>query len=134
MDHPAFKYDLVPYTRGHGVEVGGGRLYKHFKAPFEGMRDLDFVFVPDGPAHDYAQALKVGGHLVSVRDGTLRVQVKRESGLADVVESRPPKSACVVRYGGFGDSIHAANLFPELKRQGYHVTVNTLPRGYEILK
>lgn len=49
-------------------------------------------------------------------------------------KTRPKKSACVVRYGGFGDQIQAANVFPGLKRQGFHVTVMTTPRGYDIIK
>lgn len=44
------------------------------------------------------------------------------------------KTACVVRYGGFGDMIQAANLFPALKRAGYHVTVMTTPKGRDILE
>lgn len=44
------------------------------------------------------------------------------------------KKVCVVRYGGFGDQIQAANLLPELKRQGYHVTFMTTPKGQDILK
>ena len=44
------------------------------------------------------------------------------------------KSACVVRYGGFGDMIQAANILPMLKRQGYRVTVMTTPKGQDILR
>lgn len=44
------------------------------------------------------------------------------------------KTACVVRYGGFGDMLQAANILPELKRQGFHVTFMTTPKGQEILK
>lgn len=50
------------------------------------------------------------------------------------IEPRPQKSACVVRYGGFGDSIQASNILPELKRQDYHVTFMTTPGGQNILK
>lgn len=46
---------------------------------------------------------------------------------------RPKKKACVVRYGGFGDMLQAACLFPELKRQGYHLTVMTTPRGHGVI-
>lgn len=49
-------------------------------------------------------------------------------------EPLPKKTACVVRYGGFGDMIQTANILPELKRQGYHVTVMTTPNGEEILR
>lgn len=44
------------------------------------------------------------------------------------------KTACVVRYGGFGDMIQAANILPMLKRQGYRVTVMTTPKGQDILR
>lgn len=47
---------------------------------------------------------------------------------------RPEKTACVVRYGGFGDMLQAANILPELKRQGYHVTVMTTPKGKDIIE
>lgn len=46
---------------------------------------------------------------------------------------RPAKTACVVRHGGFGDQLQAASLFPELKRQGYHLTFLTTPKGRDIL-
>ena len=65
----------------------------------------------------------------------LVVYRKRDDGLQLVtLPQRPEKSACVVRYGGFGDSIQASNILPELKRQGYHVTFMTTPRGHEILR
>lgn len=48
--------------------------------------------------------------------------------------AKPAKTACVVRYGGFGDMIQAANVFPALKREGYHVTVMTTPKGQDILR
>jgi len=44
------------------------------------------------------------------------------------------KTACVVRYGGFGDMIMAASLFPILKELGYQVVVNTTERGADLLK
>lgn len=50
------------------------------------------------------------------------------------VRQRPAKTACVVRHGGFGDQIQAACLFPELKRQGYHITVLTTTKGRSVLE
>jgi ADP-heptose:LPS heptosyltransferase/SAM-dependent methyltransferase len=47
---------------------------------------------------------------------------------------KPAKTACVVRYGGFGDMIQASGILPALKREGYHVTVMTTPKGQEILQ
>jgi len=44
------------------------------------------------------------------------------------------KTACVVRYGGFGDMLQAAGVLPELQRQGYHVTVMTTPRGKSVIE
>lgn len=46
---------------------------------------------------------------------------------------RPAKTACVVRYGGFGDQIQASNILPALKREGYHVTFMTTPKGQDVL-
>jgi len=48
--------------------------------------------------------------------------------------SRPvTKTACVVRFGGFGDMLQAAAIFPRLREQGYHVTVMTTPKGRDII-
>lgn len=48
--------------------------------------------------------------------------------------ARQRKRVCVVRYGGFGDMLQAANVLPALKRQGFHVTVMTTPKGKEVIK
>ena len=49
--------------------------------------------------------------------------------------TKPPRSVCVVRYaGGIGDMIQASGILPELKRQGYHVTLMTTPRGQDLLR
>lgn len=47
---------------------------------------------------------------------------------------KPLKTACVVRFGGFGDMIQASCLFPQLKAQGYEVTVMTTDKGKNMLK
>ena len=49
-------------------------------------------------------------------------------------EPKPAKTACVVRYGAFGDAIQTASVLPLLKAQGYHVTVYTTAVGHEVLK
>ena len=138
QDHPAlkFKYDIVQYTRGNGVELGGGQLYPHFKSPFDGMANLDFVVSLNCEDPDESQdLLKEGGYLVCVVDGELIVFQKSASDLVDIdTTAKLGKTVCVCRYGGFGDSIQASNILPELKRQGYHVTFMTTPRGHEILK
>lgn len=47
---------------------------------------------------------------------------------------KPEKKAMVIRYGGIGDMIQSSSILPELKKQGYHITFNTTPNGYEVLK
>jgi predicted SAM-dependent methyltransferase len=65
----------------------------------------------------------------------LQVYQKRDDRTVMVAQDgRPKKTACVVRYGGFGDMIQTAAILPELKRQGYHITVMTTPKGQDILK
>ena len=49
-------------------------------------------------------------------------------------EPRPAKTAAVVRYGAWGDSLQAASIFPELKKQGYHVTLYSTPRAFEVIR
>ncbi len=138
-DHPAqaHKYHIVQFTRGNGIELGGGQLYPHFKPQPEccEANTLDFVFAVGETGEGFATFIKAGGHLVSAIGDTLRIQVKSDHGdLLDVDTSFPEKTVCVVRYGGFGDSIQASNILPELKRQGFHVVFMTTPRGQEILK
>ncbi len=50
-------------------------------------------------------------------------------------DSQPQKkTACVCRFGGFGDMLQASLVFPRLKEQGYHVTVMTTPKGRDIIR
>lgn len=44
------------------------------------------------------------------------------------------KTCGIVRYGGFGDMLQMSCLLPGLKRQGYHISVITTPRGHDIIK
>lgn len=50
------------------------------------------------------------------------------------LEPKPAKTVCISRFGGFGDLLQAANLLPQLKREGYHITFNTTPKGQDILR
>lgn len=47
---------------------------------------------------------------------------------------KPAKTCAVTRYGGIGDMIQTASIFPMLKAEGYHVTVFTVPMGEEIMR
>lgn len=44
------------------------------------------------------------------------------------------KTVCVCRFGGFGDMLQTALVFPRLKEQGFHVTVMTTPKGKSVLE
>lgn len=47
---------------------------------------------------------------------------------------RPEKMAAVCRYGALGDALWASSIFPQLKADGYHITVYTQEAGEEVLK
>jgi len=44
------------------------------------------------------------------------------------------KRALVIRYGAIGDAVVCASILGPLKKQGYHVTLNTQPRIEEVLR
>lgn len=46
---------------------------------------------------------------------------------------KPPKTCAVVRYGAFGDLLMTSSILPQLKAEGYHITLYTAPRGYEVV-
>tara|TARA_R110000868_G_scaffold157973_2_gene385607 strand:+ start:32 stop:1606 length:1575 start_codon:yes stop_codon:yes gene_type:complete len=48
-------------------------------------------------------------------------------------EPRPDKTACVVRYGAFGDMIQTSTVIAGLKKQGYHVTLFASPPGSDAI-
>jgi hypothetical protein len=64
----------------------------------------------------------------------LQVYRKRDDQQRLLPPPRPAKTACVVRYGGYGDQLQASGVLPELKRQGFHVTMNVDTRGEETLR
>lgn len=47
---------------------------------------------------------------------------------------RPAKTAGIVRYGAWGDSLQACSVFPGLKAQGFHITVYSTPRAWEVIQ
>lgn len=46
---------------------------------------------------------------------------------------KPEKTACVVRYGAFGDMIQTSTIYAGLKKQGYHVTTFCSPPGSDVI-
>jgi ADP-heptose:LPS heptosyltransferase len=102
---------------------------------------------------EWIRVLKNGGHLCVEGDVTevMRsvgctwdllvnkdgLQVYKKGGPGFRESWKKPisdKRALVIRYGGFGDMLQAASIFPALKKQGYHITVNTYERGKDLLK
>lgn len=63
-----------------------------------------------------------------------QVYRKLENGSPSRTVKRPDKSVLVCRFGGCGDMLQTASIFPQLKAQGYSVTVMTTPRGQEVIK
>lgn len=106
--------------------------HKHDFIPDDIVAAMTYVAINDGTGFDIARN--------EVRDaGTeysfLLVLKKTEHSFTrSYTKEREHKTACVVRYGGFGDMLQAANILPELKRQGYRVTFMTTPKGQDILR
>lgn len=50
------------------------------------------------------------------------------------IERAARRNACIVRYGGIGDMVQSASVFAQVKAQGFHVTLMTTPRGYEVVQ
>jgi len=44
------------------------------------------------------------------------------------------KTACVLRWGAFGDLVIASPVFAQLKSEGYHVTANVISRGEPVIR
>lgn len=63
--------------------------------------------------------------------------VFRRTGGEKCIESwnkpKPDKTACVIRYGAFGDLMQASSVFAGLKAQGYHVTLYGTPPGSDVV-
>lgn len=47
---------------------------------------------------------------------------------------KPSKTCGIIRYGGWGDNLQMSSILPELKKQGYHITLYTTPRAWEVVK
>jgi len=62
---------------------------------------------------------------------------KEKAGWAEKVWQRNPdgkKRCLIVRFGAIGDAILASSILPGLRKQGYHITYQTTPQSYEIIK
>lgn len=97
----------------------------------------------DGPLYDeqVRQWMKDAGYwdLCVWQDtagGFLQVYKKLSSAIHRFTwnDPKPEKTCAVVRYGGAGDMIQTASLLPELKAQGYHITLFTSEGGYGVIR
>lgn len=157
------RWDLVEHTRGAGVEVATGpvKLFNHFigvrlkaeEVPADYQAEpeelpslsfikegiLDFIVLSEEMRDTVTNfaALKDGGRLIVATKDGLEVSVKDGEDFVNP-EPRPhlsqAKTALVVRYGAIGDSMQAASVLPQLKADGYHVTVLCEPTSFEYLK
>jgi ADP-heptose:LPS heptosyltransferase/predicted SAM-dependent methyltransferase len=63
----------------------------------------------------------------------LERQSRRDKLYFSCRDPKPEKTACVVRYGAYGDLMMAASVWAGLKKQGYHVTVFASPPGSDVI-
>lgn len=119
---------------------------------FETMSDfiegsLDFVYqwgevdVSDAAVETL---LRDGGYFVrttwvDAEAKTVALQVRQwRDGVWENVDPRPcstdQKTVCVTRYGAIGDMLQTAFVVAQLKRDGYHVTLNSHPEGELLLR
>lgn len=98
-------------------------------------------FRPEDIGRAMALAARSGFKLVEDETRTggneysfFQVYRKRDDGqfIADPWQ-KPDRNCLVIRYGGFGDMIMASSILPGLKKDGWHVTVNTTPEKAKIL-
>ena len=58
---------------------------------------------------------------------------RRDKLIYSYKDPKPEKTACVVRYGAYGDLMMASSVWAGLKKQGYHVTVFASPPGSDVI-
>ena len=61
-------------------------------------------------------------------------KTRRDDYPMSYLKPKPAKTACVVRYGAFGDLMMASSVWAGLKQQGYHVTVFASPPGSDVIE
>lgn len=112
--NPDHKHNLWPKTvRAWMKRIGGWDLV------VDELRDADYGEDQHGNEYSFLQVYRKR----SDRKHTYSYQ-----------DPKPEKTACVVRYGGFGDMLQASSILPLLKAEGYHITLMTTPRGEEIIR
>lgn len=112
--NPDHKHNLWPKTvRAWMKRIGGWDLV------LDELRDADYGEGQHGNEYSFLQVYRK------------RTDTKHTYPCQD---PKPEKTACVVRYGGYGDMLQTSSILPWLKEQGYHVTLMTVPNGENILR
>jgi SAM-dependent methyltransferase len=75
----------------------------------------------------------------TVEGGRFQVYRKLDAGghspnKASARGPKPQKTVAVIRLGAFGDLVQASSVLPGLKAEGYHLTLYTAPRGFDVVK
>lgn len=106
---------------------------------------LDYIFVTEAESgklinssaiEAWKNKLTANGYLIlhtQVLDN-YEFHVFNKDGNEVTLPEKKPKHCCIIRYGAFGDMIQTSSVFPELKRQGYYITVVTSQGGVDIIK
>jgi len=163
MNKNNFRYDIVPYTRGCGLQIISDqpKLYEHFALTVDENHKLfttkaiDFIVAyktENVNVKEWCRVIKDNGYLVLYQKKDISLnhkdyveiinqqidgyhfQIFQRSNKKQKNTIKTQKTACVVRYGGFGDMIQMSSILPGLKGEGYHITVNTSMSGYDIVK
>ena len=147
------KWFIVPYTRGVVMQIGGDApLYDHFlladTVDLIADAKLDAIVIngskiPAGNTfEDWRRVIKPSGFIVFINQDEQEAKklikiyddcviTKERDQLLVLspnhktkVKPLPKKSCLVIRFGAWGDHIICAGIFPLLKKQGYHITLN----------
>ena len=127
-----------------GLEDPTANLSSHYKL----LKDngyMVFVSTTDLLATDFLKTITActnkfdvvlnqtypGGCLTVIQKLTMSL---KNSVSYTINKPKPAKTACVVRYGAYGDQMQASSVYHGLKEQGYHVTVLTQNPGAEVIK
>ncbi len=114
------------------LKVGGHLvIHEHGEAELNQGRVFDEMV-------SMAASAGIGWDMVAdetIGEGRLMVFKKAEgTEVANKVVVPLMPTVCICRFGGFGDMLQMSNILPQLKREGYRVTVMTTPKGQSIVR
>lgn len=115
------------------------------------MRGHVVIYMPEIPSHPQAHFKFTMETLVQLladsgawkikmqvsRDGENLIVAKKIAGKRGEVHfppARPPRRACIVRYGALGDMVMITPLIRKLHEDGYHVTMNITPYAAPVIE